>query len=270
MLSVKLFEKGNHIKKLLYIVSILLAPIFSVHAENSPVIHLVTEHLPPYQIEDDNKSLSGFAVEVIRETIKRSQYDYTMNSYSWVRSYNLAQMKANHCIFSIARTKTRENLFKWVGAISKINNTSLWARKDRVIDVTKLEDAKKYTIAVNRNDVTHIGLMERGFKEDEHLYVLDDGKSLINLLITRPEIDLIVADDTTIKFRTELEGIAINKLQRIYEIKDLPLNFHLACSKQTNDDIIKHLAEKLQSLYQDGSYEAILDKWRDKFSVPKL
>mgnify|MGYP003671223500 FL=1 len=78
-----------------------MAPVSLVNAEHPPVIHLVTEHLPPYQIEDENKNLSGFAVEVIKETMKRSQYDYTMNSYSWVRSYKLAQIKANHCIFSI-------------------------------------------------------------------------------------------------------------------------------------------------------------------------
>jgi polar amino acid transport system substrate-binding protein len=102
-------------------------------------------------------------------------------------------------------------------------------------------EPKKYIIAVNRNDFTDTGLIERGFNKGENLYVIDDTKSLISLWMTRPEIDLNVADDTTIKFRTELAGANINELQRVYEIKDLPLNFFFACSKKTDDNIIKHL-----------------------------
>lgn len=239
-----------------------------VNAENPPVIHLVTEHLPPYQIEAENKALAGFSVDVIKAAMKRSQYDYTLNSYSWGRSYKLAQIKANHCIFSIARTKSRENLFKWVGLIYYANNTSMWALKDRTIELKNLNDAKKYNVAVSRDDMTHIGLIERGFKENEHLYILDNTKSLVNLLLTRASIDLIVANDMTIKFHTDLAGVTIDDLQRVYEIKDLPLNLFFACSKQTDDNIIKHLSKNMQSLYQDGSYDTILKKWRDRLISP--
>ncbi len=259
-----------YINKVSYLALILWFVISAASADNNPVIHIVTEHLPPYQIVDKNKKLSGFAIDIIKETMARSYFAYSLKSYPWVRSYKLAQVKANHCIFSIARLTSREHLFKWVGPISHVNNTALWARKGRKIQISNLNDAKKYTIAVNRDDIAHIGLMERGFKEGEHLYVLDDAKSLVKLLITRKEIDLIVVDDTTIKFRTELAGATINDLQRIYEIEDLPLNFFFACSKKTDDNVIKHLTEKLQSLYQDGSYDAIWEKWHDKLTRPYL
>jgi len=258
------------VKKGLSIALFYLAILPLVSANNSSVIYIVTEHLPPYQIEAKNKKLSGFAVDIIKETMARSHYAYSLKSYPWVRSYRLAQVKENHCIFSVARLQSREALFKWVGPISHISNTTMWALKGRSIEVNNLDDAKKYTIAVNRDDIAHIGLMERGFNEGEHLYVLDDAKSLVNLLITRPEIDLIVADNTTIKFRTELAGSTVDQLQLIYEIENLSLNFYFACSKKTNDNIINHLSDKLQSLYQDGTYDAILDKWRDKLTRPNL
>lgn len=245
-----------------------MLPVSWVNAENAPSIHLVTEHLPPYQIEAKNKSLSGFAVDVIKAAMKRSQYDYTLDSYSWSHSYKLAQVKANHCIFSLARTKSRETLFKWVGPIYYVNNTAMWALKTRTIKVENLNDVKKYTVAVSRDDMTHIGLIELGFKENEHLYVLDNTKSLVKLLLTRPGIDLIVANDMTIKFHTNLAGVTIDDLQRVYEIKSLPLNLFFACSKQTDDNIIKHLSKNLQSLYQDGSYDTILKKWRDQLLSP--
>jgi len=252
------------LKKLLYFTVALLLIRLPASAESNPVIHIVTEHLPPYQIEDKNKTLSGFSVDIIKETMARSHYAYSLKSYPWVRSYKLAQKKANHCIFSIARLKSREHLFKWVGPISHISNTALWALKGKTFNVSSLNDAKQYTIAVNRDDIAHTGLIERGFNEGEHLYVLDDAKSLVNLLITRPEIDFIVADDITIKFRTEYAKAAIDDLQLIYEITELPLNFFFACSTKTDDKVVAHLTETLESLYQDGSHKAIMDKWRNQ------
>jgi polar amino acid transport system substrate-binding protein len=260
------------VKKTLTIFLILILPISFTQAANNdlaPVIHIVTEHLPPYQIVSEDNDISGFAVDIIKETMARSHYAYSLKSYPWVRSYKLAQRKVNHCIFSVARLRSRETLFKWVGPISKVNNTVIWARKDKNIEINNLEDAKNYTIAVNRNDIGHTGLMELGFEEDKHLYVLDNTESLVNLLITRPEIDLIVADDTTISFRAQLVGININKLQRVYEINALPLNFFFACSPQTDDKITEHLAVKLESIYRDGTHEAIWNKWKDKLIPAK-
>ena len=140
----------------------------------------------------------------------------------------------------------------------------MWGLKGQKFEINNLEDAKKYTIAVNRDDIAHIGLLERGFIEGINLYVLDDSKSLISILTTQPEINLIVADDTTVSFRAELSGVSIDKLQKVYEIKDLPLDFFFACSLHTNDKVIQHLAERLESLYNDGTYETIWNKWQSK------
>jgi polar amino acid transport system substrate-binding protein len=213
-----------------------------------------------------DKKVTGFATDVIIQTMERSNYNYSLHLYPWVRSYNLALQKKNHCIFSIARLAIREQSFKWVGPLSEINNAVIWGLKRRDYGIKTLNDAKNYTIAVMRNDITHLGLLERGFIEGEHLYVLDDEKSLVSLLASRPEIDLIVADDITIDYRVELAGMKQDELQRVFEIKDLPLDFYFACSLQTNDNIIKHLSVTMESLYLDGTYQKTWDKWQKKFS----
>ena len=241
---------------------LLTLPIFSF-AEK---ITLVTEHLPPYQVLTKDKKITGFATDVITQTMERSDYTYSLHLYPWVRSYNLALQKKNLCIFSLARLAYREKLFKWVGPLSEINNTVIWGLKNKYYGIKTLDDAKNYTIAVMRDDITHIGLLERGFIEGEHLYVLDDANSLISMLASRPEIDLIVADDLTIGYRAELAGMKKNELQRVFEIEDLPLDFYFACSLQTDDIVIEHLSTALNSLYLDGTYDKIWNKWQDKFS----
>lgn len=272
--TIKKGVRSSRIKKVLYITLALAllsstSPFSIADSIKDPVIQIVTEHLPPYQIVAEDKSISGFAVDIIEEIMARSHFTYSLKSYPWARAYKLAQRKPNHCIFSVARLPSREKLFKWVGPISKVNNTVVWALKDKNIKVNSLEDVKKYTLAVNRNDIGHTGLMELGFEEDKHLYVLNNTESLINLLITRPEIDLIVADDTTINYRAQLVGANINKLQRVFKIDALPLNFFFACSPQTDDTTITHLADKLESIYLDNTYETIWNKWKFKLMPTK-
>ncbi len=232
-----------------------------------PELLFVTEHLPPYQILGNNHQLSGFAVELIDEVAKRSGYPYQINAYSWVRSYNLALQKPNHCIFSIARLPVREDKFRWIGKITELNNAVFWSLKSRELpEITDIEQLKQYLTAVNKNDVTHLGLMERGFVENKNLYVLEHTNSLINLLATRQEIDFIVADDITITYRAQLAGVDINHLQRVFEIKDLPLNFHLACNKQTPKVITDKLIQSLNSVHNDGFYLKTLANWQGKMS----
>lgn len=252
------------IKNFSYAIILLFAPLSSAEQDKTKILHLVTEHLPPYQIVIKNEVISGFAIDVIKEIMERSHYSYTLNSYPWTRSYKLAQQKVDHCIFSMVRMESREKLFKWVGPISFVNQTSLWGLQDREIEVKNLEDAKKYTVAVSRDDMTHLGLVEKGFKEGKNLYVIENTKSLVHLLINRPEIDLIIADIVTIEYHIRLAGAVRSQLQRVYQVKELPLNFYFACSKKTDDKIVQHLTEKLQSLYQDGTYDLIWQEWRER------
>jgi len=230
-------------------------------------ITLVTENLPPYQIVGkNNHDISGFAYDIIKETFKRSKINYTLAAYPWVRSYNLSLNKANTCIFSIARIPIREAKFTWIGQITEKNNAVVWGLKSNKNSqqIQTLDDLKKYVIAVNQDDVTHLGMLKNGFIEGKHLYLLHNTNSLINLLVTRPEIDFIIADDITISYRADLAGVDIKLLQRVLEIDNLPLDFYLACNKNTDKKIIATLTDNLAEIHQDGTYLKILAHWKNK------
>ncbi|MBL4910067.1 MAG: transporter substrate-binding domain-containing protein [Alteromonadaceae bacterium] len=230
-------------------------------------ITLVTEYLPPYQIVgEDNHNVTGFATDVVLETFKRSNIEYSIASYPWVRSYNLTLKNPNTCLFSIVRIPIRENKFAWVGQITKENNAVIWGLKsnNHTQHIKQLSDIKNYITAVNKDGVAHLGMIENGFVAGKHLYVLGYTKSLINLLVTRPEIDFIVADDISISYRAKLAGININLLQRVLEIKSIPLNFYLACNKQSNKTMLHTLQDKLSEIHRDGTYIKILARWKNK------
>jgi len=233
---------------------------------NQAEVTFVTEHLPPYQIIKEDSSIIGFATEVVLEVALRAKINYSLNLYPWVRTYNLALKKSNYCIFSIARIPSREKLFKWIGPVTEKNNAVIWSLKSNVhgSEVKSIDDLKNYTTAVNKNDATHTGMLDIGLTENENLYVLHHSESLINLLVTRPEIDFIVADDITIPHRAKLSGISVDLLQRVIEVKSLPLDFFLACNINTDSNIIEKLTTNLASIHQDGTYQKIFSKWKSK------
>jgi polar amino acid transport system substrate-binding protein len=71
-------------------------------------------------------------------------------------------------------------MFKCVGDITK-SSISLYSLASNPIQISQLDEAKKYKIAVIRDDVTHHFLINNGFVEDENIYVMDNYDSLLNL-----------------------------------------------------------------------------------------
>jgi len=229
-------------------------------------VTFVTEHLPPYQIIKEDSSVVGFATEVVLEAAQRAKINYSLYLYPWVRTYNLALTKTNHCIFSLARLPSREKLFAWIGPVTEKNNAVIWSLKSNKHgkEIKTVDDLKRYTTAVNKNDATHTGMLNIGLTENENLYVLEYTDSLINLLVDRPEIDFIVADDISIPHRAKLSGVSVDLLQRVIEVKSLPLNFFLACNVDTDRNIIEKLTISLANIHQDGTYQKIFSKWKSK------
>ena len=56
-------------------------------------VTFVTEHLPPYQIINEDASVGGFATEIILAVAQRANINYKLYGYPWIRTYNLALKK---------------------------------------------------------------------------------------------------------------------------------------------------------------------------------
>ena len=51
---------------------------------------------------------------------------------------------------------------------------------------------------------------------------------------------------------------------RSAEIENLPLNFYFACSLATDQTVVASLKKAMSSLKKDGTYQALIDKWRQE------
>ncbi|NQY94418.1 MAG: transporter substrate-binding domain-containing protein, partial [Campylobacteraceae bacterium] len=73
---------------------------------------------PPYEYMSKNKKPIGFSVEVLEEMSKVLNIKSEIKFYPWARAYSLALNTKDVAVFTMARTKVREKIFKWVGPIS--------------------------------------------------------------------------------------------------------------------------------------------------------
>jgi polar amino acid transport system substrate-binding protein len=225
-----------------------------------PHIEVVTEHLPPFQIDTPTEIL-GFATEIVSTALSSTPYTFNISIYPWARSYNMALNKKNTCIYSIARTPERENKFLWVNTIAE-RNVSLIGLTDRNLNIASFEDAKKYMTAVIRDDVTHQLLVSQGFKEGVNLFVVNNTHSLLTLLAKRESIDLILADGFTINYRAQFNNLDPKIFEKVYQLNTKPLDYYFACNIKTNPEVIKQLRHSINQMKVSGQIDKIIDDWQ--------
>lgn len=228
-------------------------------------IRVVTEHLPPYQI-DRPGAAAGFATDLVRQTFQGAGITYQIEFQSWSRAYQLALRDPDICIYSISKSKERLPLFQWIGELS-YNTTAIYGLASRSdIRLQSLEQAKQYVIAVTRDDVTHHYLLKHGFEEGKNLYLLENVASMLNVLAGRRQgIDLVIINETILKYRAQESGLALADFRKLLVLPDLPLDFHLACSLKTSADTVKRLRQSLQVMKSDGRFDKIVAGWSEQF-----
>ena len=239
----------------------LLLPGLALAAEP---VRVLTEHLPPYQI-DQRSGVSGFATEVVRRTFDQAGIGYQIELLDWSRAYQLSLRHPDTCIYSISKSPERTPLFQWIGAIS-YNVTAMYSLSNRTdIHLTSIDDARKLVTAVTRDDITHHYLLKHGFVEGKQLYVLENVASMLNVLAGRNKIDLVIINDTILKYRAEESKVPLTSLKKQLVLPDLPLDFHLACSLKTPKETVQRLTHSLMQLKKNGEFNRIVAGWSEQF-----
>lgn len=226
----------------------------------SATVDIVTEHLAPFQIVN-GRTITGLSTEIIQATMKEANLTYSLEAHAWSLSYNSALKEKNTCIYSLAHLPQREALFQWIGHITQ-STTSLYALKSHPVSIKNLEDAKRYKIAVIKDDVTHHFLISKGFIENENLYVMNNYDALLKLLeIPSRQIDLVVMNDDLLNNRLD-NAEEVSKYKNVYLFKDFTMDFYFACSLNTDKTIVSSLIQAMKNLEKSGDFSAIRNKWQ--------
>ena len=211
---------------------------------------------PPFMFKKDGK-VTGVATEIVREIMKRLQVSYNIKSLPWKRAYRYLLEEPNVMLFTVTRTKARENYFKWAGPIIT-SRLVFFAKRDSKIEIKSLEDAKK---------VDRIGLVQ-GYSVEK--YLLQQGFTNLDNISASEKTNPIklMKDRITLWATVDLVGIYNAKLQGVNP-EDMKVAYviikdqhkYIAFSKQVPDKIVQRWQDVLDEIKQDGTFEKILDKW---------
>ena len=214
---------------------------------------VVTEIAPPSQTFENNH-IGGLATDLVREILNRAQLQANFQIYPWARSYKLALNNANTLIYSIGKTPEREQAFIWLLPVAKfeLGFVKLSHRDD--ILVNSVSDAKRYIVAVQRDDLATKYLELHGFDNQSHLIITTDISQSWKLLLSG-KVDLIIDAKNALLGTSAKLSLPAQHIKYIYSIEELTTIGFLAANKLTDPAIISRLqqaSEKVRSseLYQ--------------------
>lgn len=226
-------------------------------AATAQTVRPVTE-ATPYTYLRDGK-VAGPATEIVEATLQRAGFaDFKVQIYPWARAYDMALNEPNVLIFLIARTPAREPLFKWVGEFMKMEY-HLYKLKDRAdVVVSRLDDARRYTVGTMRDDLRHHYLQSKGFTR---LVVsaqnMDNFRKLINRkvqLIPLPENDALqLCRDT---------GFDCNQLEKVHTLDELTAALYMAYSPSTDDTTVERTRKAFDELKAEGRVREVMNAAR--------
>ncbi len=240
--------------------SLALCFILVISIVQAETITIVTENLPPFQI-NENDSIKGVRTEVVRAIADETGMKYKIEVYPWARAYKMALKKKNVLIYSLIRSPEREPLFKWIGKIGEVMGRlyKLKSRKD--INLKILDDAKSYMIGVVRNDHTHLFLKSKGFVDKQHLHVLPM-MHLARKMLYKGRIDLMMDDEVIMAYSIKKLGLSPSKYEEALVIPEFLGEHYLAANPKTPNQLVNQFKEALKKIKKNGTYNQIMRKWK--------
>jgi len=220
-------------------------------------VKVVTEYLEPYQIENSDGSLGGFATDVVHALFKQAKSDANIHVMPWARAYEIAKAEKNIMIFSMARTPSREPLFQWIGSL-KEEKLFFWGLSHKFPNPVKTTALLKgYKIAASRHSNVAQYLIENNFfnvyqlvKEDQNM-----------LMLYRGRVDLIMATELTLRNRAKKLGLDFNKMSKVKPADELQNDLSIAFNLQSDIEMVKYFQKSFQEIKALGIIEELKKKW---------
>lgn len=243
---------------------LLTLQLLSSDGTGGPQLHLVTEHYPPLQIQHDNGALSGLRLEVVEAIAKHTGLSYTLSVYPWSRAYKTALVQPNTLIFTIVRTKERENRFIWVGPLGKMHISFFYQRQRSDIKLSSLKDAHQYRISIIRGDAIQDLLETKGFSSEKNFLLVTEFEQSLRAL-KFGYADLTLTNPWLFYYSAQQAGLDPELYQEQGPILEIPELYHyMAFNLQTSKAVIHAFITSFNTLKANGTLEAITDKWRQK------
>lgn len=222
---------------------------FSLCGQSAPVT-ILTEHLAPFQIVEQDGTVRGTYTHIIESTFTAASVPFEIHSNPWAVSYTQATKDNNTCLYSVARIPSREGKFLWIGELGYAE-AFFYSSRQKDIVLNTFDDAKRFTVAAIQGDASYEHLLAKGFEVGKNLYPVENYDSLITLVSKRADkIDLIMLTDVLLTNRLDDEG-GRSPLRKHDNFRALDIHFYLACNLGFDPGIASRLQGALKQHTSD-------------------
>jgi polar amino acid transport system substrate-binding protein len=199
--------------------------------------------------------VAGPATEIVELALKRAGLtDYRVALYPWARAYDMALQEPDTLIYLIARTPARETQFKWAGEFMRIEY-HLYKLRDRSdVVVNNLDDARRYAVAVMRDDVRQQYLQSHGF---DKLVVSARNSDSLRMLLDRKVHLLPLPENDVTRFCKEAQ-VDPAALQKVLTLDEMTTGIYMAYSRGTSDEVVNRTRAAFDKLKADGTVTRLM------------
>lgn len=222
-------------------------------AEDSPVM-IYTEDFPPYSFSGDAGVIEGTAMDVVGKIMAASGLKYEVRLLPWARAYREAMNDPRGLIFSLARSKVREDQFDWLAFLAK-PEFYLFGRADdnRLVSIEAIKQGG-YTAICEDIDASCMILEEAGFPRDR-LFNRGDGGSSETTMIEYGRVDFYLGDILHHPFRMASLGLDENRTKPILKVGE-GFSLYLAAGKHVDTNMRLAVKAAYKALVADAQLAA--------------
>ena len=239
-------------------IMLLAAISLSVNAESKP-LKIAGSVWPPFIV--DQGAEKGAATTLVTEILKRAGYETEASIETWPRTLQGTSAGIYDVIIAAWRTEEREQHFQYTDPYF-VNTIQFVKRKGAPIRFRNYQDLRGLVIGIV-NDYAY----GDEFDKAQGVLKLPSNHLIQNLLkLQQGRIDLTLGDKWSVRYElTEYFPTAIKD----FEFLGKPVatrTLHAAVSRAhpEHDKIVKDFNKALKAMKADGSYEKILDVYRNR------
>ena len=229
------------------LLALTMAFSMQVKATDFSQLTIMTEDFPPFNYKEGGKA-AGSAVELLTQAsaaVGKPITNDKINVMTWARAYKTVQSGPNALLFSMTRTESRENLFKWAGPIGE-NRVVIWAKKSSgIAPFDNIKDNSE-KVAVVRDTVGDQLMVSAG-STDDGLMRASKPEGASKMLIN-DRIKLWAYSENSGAQQLKDAGANIDDYEIVHVLKSSELYF--AFSKDVDDSVIQLLQKGIDQVRQ--------------------
>lgn len=242
-------ERKGSLSRIIILIFLQMSSI--VHAEN---LQLITEELAPLSFTKDGY-VTGFCTEVVREIMRRTSTQASIEVQPWVRGYKTAIEGSSVGLFCTSRTAERESLFKWVGPIYDVVD-GVYIKRGAGISVKSLADIKgAESVLVLRGSYSHQLLERLRFK---NIYTGKTPEEIVKMILAG-RAPLMIASNLTVPEVLANLGEKPDSLEQVFVVTRAKT--YIAFSSRVSQKIVHRWQDALDDMKNDGTFSTIHTKW---------